>query len=102
VQPEDLDFLCGLDARARLTDVVELAPLRGAAEVERVALRVEVRLADEGRDERNGEQRDQLWRKCDEPRGEADDRDDVLRLAKELRDQAGAASGLALCMLEPV
>ena len=56
MQAEDLHFLRGLDAGAGLAHVVELAPLRRPRVVERVALRVEVRLAEEGRHQRDREQ----------------------------------------------
>ena len=56
VEAEDLHFLGGLDAGAGLAHVVELAPLRRARVVERVALRVEVRLAEERRHQRDREQ----------------------------------------------
>ena len=102
VEAEDLHFLRRLGAGAGLPHVVELAPLGRAGEVERIALRVEVRLADERGQERDGEQHDEPRRVDEEPRGEAHDGDDVLRLAEELADEARAARGLAPRALQPV
>ena len=102
VEAEDLHFLRGLDARAGLAHVVELAPLGRARVVERVALRVEVRLADERRHERDREQHDQPRRVDDEAGGEARDRHDVLRLREELPHQRHAARRLPARALEPV
>ena len=62
VESEDLHFLRRFRAGSGLPHVVELAPLGRAREVERIALRIEMRLADERRQERDGE-------KHDEPRG---------------------------------
>ena len=56
VEAEDLHFLGGLDAGRGLPHVVDLAPLRRAAEIERIALRVEMRLAEEGRHQRQKKQ----------------------------------------------
>ena len=63
-------------------------------EVERITLRVEVRLADERRQQRHREQRDQPRRVNDQPGRKADDGDHILRLAEELPDQAGAPARL--------
>ena len=49
VEAEDFHFLGGFDAGRRLPHVIHFAPLRRAAEIERIALRVEMRLAEEGR-----------------------------------------------------
>ncbi len=102
VEAEDLHFLGGLDAGAGLAHVVDLAPLRRPHEVQRVALRVEVRLAEEGRDQRQDQQRDQPGGVDHQPGGEADDGHDVLRLAEELVHQRHPAGGLPAGALEPV
>ena len=59
VEVEDLDLFRGLDAGAHLPQVFELAPLGRPLEVERVVERVEVRLADERRHQRDRQQQDQ-------------------------------------------
>src|SRR3546814_12223448 len=65
------------------SQVFELALLRCPGEVEAVVERVEMRLADEGRQQRNGEQHDQPRRVHQQPGGEADDGDDVLGLPEQ-------------------
>ena len=102
VEAEDLHFLRRLDAGAGLAHVVELAPLRRAQVVERVALRVEVRLAEERRHQRQRQQHDQPRRVEHQRRGEAQDGDDVLRLAEHLAHQRAAADRLPARALQPV
>ncbi len=91
VQAEDLHFLGRFDARAGLPHVIELAPLGRPREVERIALRVEVRLADERRHQRDREQHDQPRCEDEQAGRKADDGDHVLRLAEQLADQARCA-----------
>ncbi len=95
MEAEDLYFLGRLHARRGLADIVEFAPLRRAAEVERVALGVEVRFAEEGGNQRHQQQHDQPGREDDEAGGEARHGDEVLCLAEELAHQGHAAAGLA-------
>ena len=102
VQAEDLHFLGGLGAGARLADVVELAPLRRARVVERVALRVEVRLAHERRHEGQEQEGDEPGRVDEKPHPEAADGHQVLGLAEELAHQGGAAHGLPARPIQPV
>ena len=102
VEAEDLDLLRGLHAGAGLADVVELAALGRALVVERVAARIEVRLADERRHQRDRQQHDEPGRVHDQPRGEADDRHGVLRLAEQLAHQRRAPGRLAPRALEAV
>ena len=52
IEAENLDFLGRLGARRRLPNVVELTALGRAQIVERIALRVEVRFAEESRESR--------------------------------------------------
>src|SRR5678816_570244 len=59
VEVEDLDLFRCLDAGAHLPQVFELTPLGSPLEVERVVERVEVRLADERRHQRDRQQQDQ-------------------------------------------
>ena len=102
IEAEDLHFLRGLDAGRGLAHVVELAPLRRAGEVERVALRVEVRLAEERRDQRQQQQHDEPRRVDQQAGGEARDGHHVLRLVEELAHQRHAPAGLAARALELV
>ncbi len=102
VETEDLHFLGGLDAGAGLPHVVQLAALGRAAVVERVAARVEVHLAEKRRDQRDQQQHDQPRGVRDEADGEADDGDDVLRLAEQLPEQRQAAAGLPPRALQAV
>ena len=102
VQAEDLHFLGRLRARARLPHVIELAPLRRAGVVERIALRVEMRLADECGQESDGKERDEPRSVDEQPRGEACDSDDILRLAEELPDQARTSGRLPPCPFQPI
>ena len=102
IEAEDLHFLRRLRAGARLPDVIELAPLLRAGIVERIALCVEMRFADERRHERDGEERDEPRRVHNQPRGEARDGDQVLRLAEELPDQVRASGRLPPRAFQPV
>ena len=88
VQAEDLHFLRRLDAGPGLAHVVELAPLRRPRVVERVALGVEVRLAEERGHEGEHEQRDEPGRVHGEAGGEARDGHHVLGLAEDLAHAA--------------
>jgi hypothetical protein len=94
VEAEDLHFLRRLDAGAGLPDVVQLAPSRRAAVIQGVAARVEVQLAQERRHQRDEQQRDQPRRVRDQARREGGDRDDVLCLPEQLRQQRQPAAGL--------
>ena len=102
MEVEDLHLLRGFHARAHLPHVLELAALRRPGEVERVAQGVEVRFADEGRDQRDRQQQDQPGRIDQQPDGEADDGDRVLDLPEQLAHQVRAAHGLAPGALELV
>src|SRR6185312_14895878 len=51
VEAEDFHFLGGFNTGGGLPDIVEFAPLRGADEIKRIALGVEMRLADKRRNE---------------------------------------------------
>src|SRR6185503_12818870 len=82
--------------------VVEFAPF-GRAEVgERVALRVEVRLAEERGYEGDEKKQDQPRRVDDETGGETHHRHDVLSLAEQLAHQRHAPAGLAARTFELV
>ncbi len=102
VEVEDLHLLRRLHARAHLADVFELAPLRSPLEVQRVTERVEVRLADERRQQRHRQQHDQPWCVDQQACGEADHRDDVLHLAEQLAHQVHAPHRLATRAVELV
>ena len=102
VEAEDLHFLGGLGAGRGLADIVELAPLGRAAEVERVALGVEMGFAQERRDQRHDQQHDQPGREDDQAGREAGHGDEVLRLREELAHQGHAAAGLAAGAFELV
>ena len=102
VEAEDLDLFGRLVARAGEAEVVEFAALGRPRVRQRVRLRVEVRLAEERRDEGEHEQHDQPRRIHHEPDAEADDRDDVLRLAEDLAHQHHPAGRLAAGAFELV
>ena len=102
MQVEDLHFLGGFDAGTNLAQVVELAALRGPLEVERVAQRVEMRLADEGRNQRNGQQHDQPGRIHQQANRQAGHGDSILHLAEQLAHQVHAVHGLAACAIQLV
>ena len=59
IEAENLHFLGGFNAGGGLPHIVEFAPLRRAAVIERIALRIEMGLPDEGRHERNKQQHDE-------------------------------------------
>ena len=82
VETEDLHFLGGFDAGGSLPHIVEFAPLRRAAVIERIALRVEMRLADEGRHQRHKQKDDQPGRVEDQAGSKTRDRHDVLGLTE--------------------
>ena len=100
VETENLHFLGGLNAGGGLPHIVEFAPLRRAAVIERIALRVEMRLADESRHQRHKQQHDEPGRVNDESGGKARHRHDVLRLTEQLRHQRHPPAGLAARALE--
>ena len=102
VEAEDLHFLGRLDARRRLPHVVELAPLGRAQIVERIALRVEMRLAEERRHQGDEQQNDEPRRVDEQAGGEARHRHDVLRLPEQLAHQRHASAGLPARALELV
>ena len=102
VETEDLHFLGGLDAGGCLAHIIEFPALGRAAEVEPVALRIEMRLAQEHRHQRHQQQDDQPGREDQETSGEARDGHDVLRLPQQLRHQREAAAGLPARPLELV
>ena len=94
MQAEDFYFLGGLDAGRGLPHIVELAALRRAAKIERVGARIEMRLAEKARHEGHQQQQDEPRRVKHQPRREAGDRHDVLRLRKKLSQQCHPAAGL--------
>ena len=102
VEAEDLHFLGGLDAGARSAAHSRARAAPACGEIERVALRVEMRLAEEGRHQRQQQQHDQPRRIDDQAGGEAHHRDDVLRLAEQLAHQRHAPAGLPARPLELV
>ena len=102
VQAENLHFLGGFDARGGMPDIVELAPFRRADVVERIALRVEMRLAEERRHQSEKQQEDQPRRVQDQAGGEARHGHHVLRLAEQLAHQRHPPAGLAAGALELV
>jgi hypothetical protein len=102
VEIEDLDLLRRLDAGAHLAHVLELPALGRPGEVERVAERGEVRLADEGGDQRHPQQHDQPRHVDQQADGEADHRDRVLELAEEQPHQVHPAHRLPARPVEPV
>ncbi len=102
VEAEQLDLLRGLDARAKVPNIVELPPLRRAEVVEPVALGVEVHLAEEGGQERQQNQSDEPRRVGDQSDGERDRRESVLRLPEDLGQQRGASRHLPSRPFEPV
>ena len=102
VEAEDLHFLGGLGAGRGLADIVELAPFGRAAEIERIALGVEMRLAEKGGHQRHQQQHDQPGREDDETGREAGHGDEVLRLREKLAHQGHAPAGLAAGALELV
>ena len=94
VEAEYLHFLGGLDAGRGLAHIVEFATLRRVGEVERIGLRVEMRLAQEHRHQRHQQQDDQPGREDHQAGGEAQHRHDVLRLVEQLRHQRDPPGGL--------
>ncbi len=101
-EAEEFYLLGGFGAGADVAQIFELAPLRGAHAVEVVGAGVELRLADDRWDERDGEQQDQPGRVDEEAGGKRQDGDDRLALAEDLRQQRVAAGGLAAGALQPV
>ena len=95
MQAEQLDLLGRRRAGAGLAQIVQFAPLGGAEGAQRVALRVEAQLAEEGRHQRGRQQQHQPRRVGGDAGGEAGQGDDVLRLAEQLADQPGAPARLA-------
>ena len=102
VEAEDLHLLRRVHAGAGLAHVVQLAALGRTRVVERVALRVEVRLAQEGRHQRQQQQADEPGRVDGQPGRETEDGHHVLRLAEELAQKRDPPAGLAACAIEPV
>ena len=102
VEVEDLHLLRRLHAGAHLAHVFELASFRRPGVVERVAQRVEMRLADERRHQRHRQQHDQPWRVDQQAGGEADHGDRILHLAEQLAHQVHAAHRLATRAIELV
>ena len=102
VEAEALHFLGRTGAGADLAHVIQFAPLRRRLEIDRVALRVEMHLADEGGHQRHQQQHDQPGRIDQQADREADDGDDVLRLAQQLRHQRAAPRDLATRAVELV
>lgn len=95
MQVEDFDFLGRLHAGADLAQVIELAPFRRPLEIERIPQRIEVCLADEGRNQRNRQQHDQPGRVDHQAHRQADHGNGVLHLAEQLAHQVHAVHGLA-------
>jgi hypothetical protein len=95
VEAKDFHFLGSLDAGGGLPDIVELASFRRARVVELIALRVEMRFAEEGRHQRQKQQYDQPGRQDDEAGGKAHDGHDILRLPEYLPHQRHPSAGLA-------
>ena len=102
IQTETLDLLRRRRAGADHAQVVELAPFRRPLVVDRVALRVEMQLADECRHDGNDQQHDQPRRIDHQADGEAQDGHDILRLAEQLRQQRTAAGDLAPRAVEAI
>ena len=84
VEPENLHLLGGFDAGGGLPDVIEFAPLRRAAKIERITFGAKMRLAQKGRRQGENKQRDEPGRIDNEAGGEARHRHHVLRLAQQL------------------
>ena len=94
VQVEDLDFFGGFRLGRDLADIVQLAPFGSAAEIQRVVAGVEMRLAQECRDQRHQQQHDQPRIIGDQPAREGQHGQDVLHLPEDLAHQGHAARGL--------
>ncbi|MNN05900.1 hypothetical protein D3C81_1186750 [compost metagenome] len=95
MQVEDLYFLGRFHTGAELAQVVQLAAFRRPQEVEAVTGRIEVRLANERRHQRQCQQQDQPRRIDQQADGQAGDGDRILHLAEQLAHQVHPAHGLA-------
>ena len=102
VEVEDLHLFRRFHARAHLADVFELATFRRPLEIQRIAQRIEMRLADEGGNQRHRQQHDQPRRVDQQAGREADHRDHVLHLAEQLAHQVHASHRLATRAVELV
>jgi len=100
MEVEDLHLLGSLHAGPDLAQILQLAALGRPLEVEAVTGCVEVRFADEGRDQCHRQQQDQPRRVHDQADREAGHRDAVLHLAEQLAHQVHPAHGLAPCPVQ--